>query len=59
MDINGILAALGGIMAAWGISEGLGRGFLAFLEFWLVLLQYTIDGIRTVIERLRGLRGAG
>ena len=34
-DINGILANIGGIMAAFNVSTEFGQAFLKFVEFWL------------------------
>jgi hypothetical protein len=44
MDINAVLAAIGGIMGAFNVSESLGQAFLGFVEFWLVGFE-TIAGL--------------
>ena len=35
LDVNGILATLGGFMGAFGVSTDMGRGLLQIAEFFL------------------------
>ena len=43
MDINRILAAIGGMLGAFNAPTAFGQAFLRFVEFWLIGLQAIVD----------------
>jgi len=53
IDVNGILAGLGGIMNAFGISTEMGRALLTILEFFLTGISMGAQ----LVEKLFGFFG--